>query len=240
MRNIEQTARRLAADQGARRADRDRRLRHRLLLARPPPALPRRRAEDRPLVHLRAEPQQARARRCIHTPRATRQGALDRDLRRGHRAAARARRCSETRTATAGRASCSPARSTQPRPRPSSSDRAQRSQPATPPAPTRESCCRRGPGSTASPRPTSTRSPYRRGSPRRHGAPRSQAVDSLFCGQLHASATAMMSSKPSSGMPESPVFGLRGAFVMLRSAVKLWVKAIQRQDHTPVIRSTRP
>ena len=39
--------------QAARRVDRDRRLRHRLLVARLPPAVPGRRAEDRPLVHRR-------------------------------------------------------------------------------------------------------------------------------------------------------------------------------------------
>ena len=54
MRNVEETARRLAALKELGRADRDRRLRHRLLLARSSAALPGRRAEDRPLVHLRA------------------------------------------------------------------------------------------------------------------------------------------------------------------------------------------
>ena len=47
----EQTARRLQRS-GARRAGRDRRLRHRLLIAGTSAAVPRRRAQDRPLVHL--------------------------------------------------------------------------------------------------------------------------------------------------------------------------------------------
>ena len=50
-------------DQAARRADRDRRLRHRVLVPRPPATVPRRRAEDRPLVHLAADSTTRRARR---------------------------------------------------------------------------------------------------------------------------------------------------------------------------------
>ena len=106
-------------DQGTRRADRDRRLRHRLLLARPPAAVPGRRAEDRPLLHLRAAAQPG-GRDADPHPRAARQGALDRDLRRGHRATARALPATRTRTATTGRASSSPGPSTWPPPRRSS------------------------------------------------------------------------------------------------------------------------
>ena len=50
-------------------------------------------------------------------PRAARQGALDRDLRRGHRATAGALPAQRRRTATADRASCSPVPSTWPPPR---------------------------------------------------------------------------------------------------------------------------
>ena len=89
MRNAEETARRLTAIKRARRADRDRRLRHRLLFARPSAAVPRRRAEDRPLVHLAPEGQ-PRGRDADSHARAAGQGAVDRDARRGHRAAARA------------------------------------------------------------------------------------------------------------------------------------------------------
>ena len=53
MRNAEQTGAPARDDQAARRDDRDRRLRHGLLIARTPAALPCGRAEDRPLVHLR-------------------------------------------------------------------------------------------------------------------------------------------------------------------------------------------
>ena len=82
MRNVEETARRLTAIKAARRADRDRRLRHRLLLARPPPAVPGRRAEDRPLVHLWAAAQPGGRDADPHA-RAARQGALDRDFAEG-------------------------------------------------------------------------------------------------------------------------------------------------------------
>ena len=51
MRDIEQAADAPRLRQAARRADRDRRLRNRLLLDGAPPAVSRRRAEDRPLVH---------------------------------------------------------------------------------------------------------------------------------------------------------------------------------------------
>ncbi len=73
-----------ARDQGARRARRDRRLRHRLLLLRPSQTVPRRRAEDRPLVHLPAEREPRRRDAAAHA-RQARQGAVDRDGRRGHR-----------------------------------------------------------------------------------------------------------------------------------------------------------
>ena len=89
MRNIEETARRLVAIKAARRADRDRRLRHRVLLSRSPATVPRRRAEDRPVVHPGTEGQPG-GRDADPHPRAARQVAVDRDLRRGHRAAARA------------------------------------------------------------------------------------------------------------------------------------------------------
>jgi diguanylate cyclase (GGDEF)-like protein len=89
MRNPEQTARRLRAIKGPRRARRDRRLRHRLLLLRPPQTVPRRRTQDRPLVRLADERQPRRRDAAAHT-RAARQGAVDRDARRGHRAPAAA------------------------------------------------------------------------------------------------------------------------------------------------------
>ena len=73
--------------QGARRANRDRRLRHRLLLADPRAEVPGRRAEDRPVVHHRTEEQQRRRGAHPHA-RAAGQGLVDRDRGRGHRAAA--------------------------------------------------------------------------------------------------------------------------------------------------------
>ncbi len=89
MRNVEETARRLARDQAAGRAHRDRRLRHRLLIARAPAAVPGRLPEDRPLVHRTAD-RQPRGRDADAHARAARQGAVDRDARRGNRAGARA------------------------------------------------------------------------------------------------------------------------------------------------------
>ena len=89
MRDAEETARRLTAVKAARGAHRDRRLRHRLLLALAPPAVPRRRAQDRPLVHRPADPEPRRGDPDPHA-RAARQGDVDRDARGGHRAVARA------------------------------------------------------------------------------------------------------------------------------------------------------
>ncbi len=89
MRNVEETARQARRPEGPRCADRDRRLRHRLLLARPSAAVPRGRPEDRPLLHLGCEPHPPGRDADPHA-RAARQGPLDRDLRRGHRAPARA------------------------------------------------------------------------------------------------------------------------------------------------------
>ena len=106
MRDAEETARAPDGDQAARRAGRDRRLRHRLLLARAPAAVPGRRAEDRPLVHRRARAQPRRRDADPHA-RAARQGALDRDDRRGHRAARTSCRCCARSSATAARGSCS-------------------------------------------------------------------------------------------------------------------------------------
>ena len=54
MRDSEAAARRLRRAQGARGPHRDRRLRHRLQLARLPAPVPRRRAQDRPVLHRRA------------------------------------------------------------------------------------------------------------------------------------------------------------------------------------------
>ena len=82
--------------QVAGRADRDRRLRHRVLVARAPAPVPRRRAQDRPLVHHRRDAQ-PRGRGAHPHARAAGQGAFDQDPRRGHRAGARA-------VAAAGRA----------------------------------------------------------------------------------------------------------------------------------------
>ena len=95
MRDVEQTARRLTADQGPRRADRDRRLRHGLLLARTPSALPGRRTEDRPLLRVWSVAQQ-RGRDADPDARPARQGAVDQDLRRGDRAAGGARQAART------------------------------------------------------------------------------------------------------------------------------------------------
>ena len=89
MRDVEETVRLLARVKAARRADRDRRLRHRLLLARPPPPLPGRRVEDRPLLRHR-DARKPRGSDADPHPRAARQGALDRDPGRGDRGARRA------------------------------------------------------------------------------------------------------------------------------------------------------
>ena len=89
MRDVEQTVGAPGEGQEARRAHRDRRLRHRLLLDGAPAAAFGRRAQDRPLVHHPDDPQRGGRDDHPHA-RAARQGALDRDTRRGHRAGPRA------------------------------------------------------------------------------------------------------------------------------------------------------
>ena len=110
MRNAEETALRLRAIKEPRRAHRDRRLRHRLLLARPPAALPRRRAQDRPLLHPRSSPRTPRARRS--SARSCSSARRSRS-RRSPRASSSREQLSLLRrsSATAARASCSPSRS---------------------------------------------------------------------------------------------------------------------------------
>ena len=73
-----------ALAQAARRAHLDRRLRHRLQLACLPAPVPRRRTEDRPLVHRRHRHLRGVCRVDPHA-RAARQGARHRDASRGHR-----------------------------------------------------------------------------------------------------------------------------------------------------------
>ena len=87
MRNIEETARRLTAikELGVRIAIDDFGTGYSSLAYLQ--QVPRRCAEDRPLVHRRADEQQGGRDADPHA-RAARQGALDRDLRRGHRGAA--------------------------------------------------------------------------------------------------------------------------------------------------------
>ncbi len=116
MRNVEETARSTGRDQAARRTNRDRRLRHRLLIARPPATLPRRRAEDRPLVHLRAQHRTRRARRSSTPSCSSARPSRSRPSPRAS-SSSRSSPYSKTSTATAVRASSSPGPSTWPPPR---------------------------------------------------------------------------------------------------------------------------
>ncbi len=90
MRDAEATAKRLRIAQAARGPHRDRRLRHRLQLARLPAPVPRRRTEDRPLLHQRHRRIEGLGSADPHA-RAARQDARHRDTRRGHRGAIPAR-----------------------------------------------------------------------------------------------------------------------------------------------------
>ena len=89
MRDAEETARRLTAVKalGVRIAIDDFGTGYSSLVA--PPAVPRRCAEDRPLVHRPADPESRRGDADPHA-RAARQGDVDRDARGGHRAVTRA------------------------------------------------------------------------------------------------------------------------------------------------------
>ena len=100
----------LRGAQGARRAPRDRRLRHRLLVARAPAPLPGRRAEDRPHASSPASATSRQDASIVARDRRARAGARPRHGRRGHRDAAQARRL-EALGCTSARASSSPARS---------------------------------------------------------------------------------------------------------------------------------
>ncbi len=116
------------SDQGPRCAHRDRRLRNRLLLARPPPAVPGRRSEDRPFVHLPARRRTPKARRLIHTLVQLGKALSIETLAEGIEEPAGAVRSCRASNATAARDTCSPGRSTRmpsepscrpgPRPRP--------------------------------------------------------------------------------------------------------------------------
>ena len=111
MRDAEATRRAPARAEDARRADRDRRLRHRLQLARLPAPVPRRRAEDRPLVRQRRSPPRTSRRALIHT--LVQLGKHARASRRSPRASRitpSSCGCSAS-SATRARASCSRGRS---------------------------------------------------------------------------------------------------------------------------------
>ena len=108
MRDSHESAMRLQGVEGSRRPPRHRRLRHRLLLARVPPAVPGRHPQDRPDLHLRLGDRssqhgpRARPRRARRTPSGSR---------RWLRASRRSTNwcVSSTRAATPGRASTSAA-----------------------------------------------------------------------------------------------------------------------------------